>query len=57
MTSSIKQLEFIGLLTDVVENVPIRIFWKDRAGHYLGCNTLFARDAGLSHPADEIHIR
>lgn len=54
MTSSIKQLEFIGLLTDVVENVPIRIFWKDRAGHYLGCNTLFARDAGLSHPAELI---
>lgn len=40
----------IGLLTDIIEHAPIRIFWKDREGRYLGCNTLFATDAGLAHP-------
>ncbi len=38
------------LLQAVVENVPARIFWKDRNSHYLGGNTEFARDAGLSSP-------
>ncbi|MDO8988937.1 MAG: PAS domain S-box protein [Sideroxyarcus sp.] len=36
------------LLQSVVENVPSRIFWKDRESHYLGCNLNFARDAGCS---------
>lgn len=34
------------LLSDIIENLPIRIFWKDRDGRYLGCNSLFAQDAG-----------
>ena len=41
------------LIHDVVEGVPIRVFWKDRDSRYLGCNTLFAKDAGLNHP-DEL---
>jgi len=40
-------------LNSVLENVPIRVFWKDRASRYLGCNSLFARDAGLTGP-DEL---
>ncbi|TLS67258.1 PAS domain S-box protein [Mariprofundus erugo] len=36
------------LLQNIIEEVPIRIFWKDREGRYLGCNALFARDAGYS---------
>jgi len=47
MKSSIESSNSIGLLTDIIENAPIRIFWKDRAGCYLGCNTLFATDAGF----------
>ncbi|ATX79476.1 PAS domain S-box-containing protein [Mariprofundus aestuarium] len=43
----------LNLLQDIVEGVPTRIFWKDRECRYLGCNTLFAWDAGLSHP-DEL---
>lgn len=39
-----------SLLQDIVEEVPIRIFWKDRQGRYLGCNSLFARDAGFADP-------
>ncbi|MFZ2169456.1 MAG: PAS domain S-box protein [Methylococcaceae bacterium] len=41
------------LLNSVVENVPVRVFWKDRDLRYLGCNSQFARDAGYSS-ADEL---
>ncbi|MCR4379245.1 MAG: PAS domain S-box protein [Rhodospirillales bacterium] len=41
-----------NLLRTVVENIPIRVFWKDRQLRYLGCNTLFAQDAGMSMPED-----
>lgn len=40
------------LLQSVVECVPLRIFWKDVAGRFLGGNTLFAHDAGLSRPEE-----
>ncbi|MBI3779366.1 MAG: EAL domain-containing protein [Gammaproteobacteria bacterium] len=40
------------MLRSIVENAPIRVFWKDTESRYLGCNTLFARDAGMSHPED-----
>lgn len=39
------------LLQSVIERIPIRVFWKDRDSRYLGCNSLFAQDAGLSRPA------
>ncbi len=38
------------LLQSIVENAPVRIFWKDRDLRYLGCNTEFAQDAGYSGP-------
>ena len=41
------------VLQSVVENVPLRIFWKDLDLRYLGCNTAFAKDAGRSIP-DEV---
>lgn len=41
------------LLQSIVENMPVRIFWKDRDLYYLGCNTQFAKDAGHSSP-DEL---
>jgi PAS domain S-box-containing protein len=37
----------------VLDTIPARVFWKDRRSVYLGCNQLFAHDAGLSSP-DEI---
>ena len=37
-----------NMLQLVVESIPVRVFWKDRDSRYLGCNTLFASDAGLS---------
>lgn len=45
-----------GLLQHIVDNAPIRVFWKDRAGRYLGCNPVFARDAGMQTPAELIGL-
>lgn len=36
------------MLRSIIDNVPARIFWKDRESRYLGANNLFVRDAGLS---------
>jgi two-component system, cell cycle sensor histidine kinase and response regulator CckA len=47
-------LESHRMLRDVIETIPVRVFWKDRAGRYLGCNNLFAQDAGWKHPKDLI---
>ena len=41
------------ILHSIVEGLPIRAFWKDRDSRYLGCNTLFAIDAGFTRP-DEL---
>jgi hemerythrin-like metal-binding protein/PAS domain S-box-containing protein len=43
-----------SILRAVVDNVPVRIFWKDRNLDYLGCNPAFARDAGKSSPQEVI---
>jgi PAS domain S-box-containing protein len=40
------------LLRAVVDNAPLRVFWKDRDSRYLGCNASFARSAGFAHPND-----
>lgn len=34
----------------IVDALPVRIFWKDRESRFLGCNKLFAADAGVSDP-------
>jgi PAS domain S-box-containing protein len=39
-----------NLLQLIIESIPVRVFWKDLDSRYLGCNTLFARDSGLSSP-------
>jgi len=41
-----------NMLQLVIESIPVRVFWKDANLRYLGCNTLFARDAGFSHPRE-----
>lgn len=38
------------LLQLVLDNIPQYVFWKDRNSVYIGCNALFARDAGFSGP-------
>jgi PAS domain S-box-containing protein len=39
-----------NMLQLIIESVPARVFWKDKDLRFMGCNTLFARDAGFSHP-------
>jgi len=36
------------LLASIIQHAPIRVFWKDREFRYIGCNSQFAHDAGLS---------
>ncbi|CAN7518330.1 EAL domain-containing protein [Caballeronia sp. LjRoot29] len=36
------------MLESLIDNIPQRIFWKDRDSRYLGCNSAFARDADLT---------
>ena len=40
----------LRLLQSVIDNAPVRIFWKDINSCYLGCNPAFARDAGFTSP-------
>ncbi len=41
-------LQSLNLLQLVIDNMPVRVFWKDVEGNYLGCNNVFAKDAGFS---------
>jgi len=38
------------MLQLVLDSIPARVFWKDTESLYLGCNKLFAMDAGLESP-------
>lgn len=40
------------LLQNVLDTVPVRVFWKDRDSRYLGCNQPFATDSGHTSPAE-----
>jgi PAS domain S-box-containing protein len=44
------------MFQSVLDTIPVRVFWKDRAGYYLGCNQLFAEDAGKESPADLVGL-
>jgi PAS domain S-box-containing protein len=41
------------LTSQIIETIPLRVFWKDRNLRFLGGNTLLAKDAGLIRP-DEL---
>ncbi len=40
------------MLRLVLDTIPVRVFWKNRDSVYLGCNQLFANDAGMRSPAE-----
>ena len=42
------------ILQMVMDTIPVRIFWKDTDLVFLGCNRLFAEDAGQKSPEDII---
>lgn len=35
----------------IADALPVRVFWKDRESRFLGCNKLFADDAGITDRA------
>jgi len=53
INSENKIMESQAMLTQVIETIPVRVFWKDLQGNFLGCNQLVAKDAGLDS-ADEL---
>jgi PAS domain S-box-containing protein len=42
------------LIEGIINAIPVRVFWKDRNLIFLGCNQIFARDAGFSDPMEII---
>jgi PAS domain S-box-containing protein len=42
------------MIEEIINAIPVRVFWKDRNLIYLGCNSIFARDAGFADPKDVI---
>lgn len=46
-------LESREMLRQVLDTIPVRVFWKDRRSRFLGCNKHVAKDAGLAS-ADDI---
>ncbi len=50
-----RQLEEMNaMLQLVIDTIPVRLFWKDQQSVYLGCNAVFARDAGRERPAQVV---
>ena len=42
------------MLQQVLDTIPVRVFWKDRNSVFLGCNKALALDAGYEDPAEII---
>jgi PAS domain S-box-containing protein len=42
------------MIEGIINAIPVRVFWKDKNLVYLGCNTIFAGDAGFTDPKDLI---
>ncbi|MBN2615624.1 MAG: PAS domain S-box protein [Bacteroidales bacterium] len=40
------------MLKQIIDLLPVRVFWKDLNSNYLGCNKIFAQDAGLNTPEE-----
>lgn len=44
------------MLSLVLDTIPVRVFWKDQESRYLGCNQLYAEDAGLVEAAEIVGL-
>lgn len=44
------------MLQQVIDAIPHAVFWKDCDSVYLGCNTKFAKDAGIDDPSQIIGL-
>jgi PAS domain S-box-containing protein len=46
----------VALLQKVLDTIPQSVFWKDTKSRYLGCNQLFAGQAGLDSPSQIVGL-
>jgi PAS domain S-box-containing protein len=53
MNEKLSHWESFQKLRLILDNMPVFVFWKDRNSVFMGCNYLFAANAGLSS-VDEI---
>ncbi|MCX5855801.1 MAG: PAS domain S-box protein, partial [Deltaproteobacteria bacterium] len=42
------------IIEEIINAIPVRVFWKNKNLVYLGCNAVFAHDAGFADPKDII---
>ncbi len=42
------------MLRTILDSLHVRVFWKDLDSKYLGCNSIFAQDAGLESESEII---
>lgn len=56
LEASRKLSESQSILKTVLNNIPMRVFWKDTNSIYQGSNQLFAQDAGKASPDDLIGL-
>ena len=42
------------MIEGIINTIPTRVFWKDKNLVYLGCNEIFARDAGFTNQEEII---
>ncbi len=42
----------MDVLKNIIDQTPGNLYWKDKEGRYLGCNTNFAKVAGLTSPME-----
>lgn len=52
--AEIELKESYNLLSSIINSLPTRIFWKDKNLTYMGCNSVFANDAGKKSPEEII---
>jgi PAS domain S-box-containing protein len=51
-----RSIDAKNLLKWVLDALPVRLFWKDLTSTYLGCNRLFAQEAGFEVPEELIGL-
>ena len=44
------------MLSQVIRKAPSMIYWKDQGSSHLGCNEIFAKNAGLNDPVEVVGL-
>jgi len=52
--SELRLMEANRMLGTVLDAIPVRVFWKDADLNLIGCNRLYAMDAGYKNPRQMI---